>query len=401
MTPAEGRVSVPPEGWDAEALTRLGGAIGFGEGRSRYIGGWVRDQLAGVVAGDLDIGTQLAPEAVVERARAAGLHVWTSPSGLAHGTVGVVVGGRTIEVTTLRRDEATDGRYATVAFTDDWAADAARRDFTINALSADPVTGAVYDYFGGRADLQAGTVRFIGDPLRRIGEDHLRILRFFRFFARFGGSAPEPDGFAACRARANDLMALSRERIADELLKMLAHDRAGVAIDAMLAGGILAPVVPEIDAAGHARLVSLIEAEAAAGIAGDPVRRLAALVPVDQAEEIGARLKLSNVQKKRLAAASGPLLPPRELAYRVGTESAVDRLLLGGEAGAARLLADWTPPRLPLSGGALVARGLRAGPLVARGLKMVEERWIAEGFPARTRADALADQVAAELLAIQ
>jgi poly(A) polymerase len=393
------RVAVPPAGWDAEELARLGAAIGFSEGRSRYIGGWVRDALAGVAPGDLDIGTQLLPEEAKRRASEAGLTVWASPSGLAHGTVGVVVGGKPVEVTTLRRDVSTDGRRATVAFTTDWREDAARRDFTINALSADPETGALFDYFGGWDDLRAGVVRFIGDPLQRIAEDHLRILRFFRFHARFGRGAPEPAAYDACAARANDLMALSRERIADELLKLLAHADPAPAIGLMLARDILKPVLPEIGADGMAILQALISTERAVGVSGDSIRRLAALTPPAATEEIGARLKLSNQQRKRLeAAATVPRFAPRELAYRIGAESALDQLLLASRGDEARELKDWTPPRLPISGGALVKRGLTAGPIVAKALKLVEDRWVAEGFPSLDRVEALADQVAAELL---
>jgi poly(A) polymerase len=290
------RVAVPPASWDAAGLARLGQAIGFGEERSRYIGGWVRDALAGVPAGDLDIGTQLLPEEVRARADAAGLNVWTSPSGLAHGTVGVTIAGKPVEVTTLRRDVSTDGRRATVAFTQDWREDAARRDFTINALSADPTSGSIFDYFGGLDDLRAGVVRFIGDPLQRIAEDHLRILRFFRFHARFGRGAPEAAAYDACAARAKDLMALSRERIADELLKLLGCADPAPALDFMLARDVLKPVLTEIDAAGLERLKALILTERAAAMAGDAVRRLAAIVPQDPAiaEDIAARLKLSN-----------------------------------------------------------------------------------------------------------
>jgi poly(A) polymerase len=395
------RVAVPPAGWDAEGLARLGEAIGFGEGRSRYIGGWVRDALAGVPAGDLDIGTQLLPAEVRKSADAAGLGVWTSPSGLAHGTVGVTIAGKPVEVTTLRRDVSTDGRRATVAFTEDWEEDAGRRDFTINALSADPLTGDVFDYFGGVADLRAGVVRFIGDPLQRIAEDHLRILRFFRFHARFGRGMPEPAAYDACAARANDLMALSRERIADELLKLLGCGDPVAAVGFMLARDVLKPVLPEIGAAGLDRLEQLVAAERAAGLAGDPVRRLAALVPQDpaSAEDIAARLKLSNAIRKRLALAVSPSTePPEVLAYRIGTVNAVDRLLLSGRPDDAASMAGLQPPRLPISGGALVARGVGAGPLVAKGLKMVEDRWVTEGFPDRGRVEQIADQVAAELL---
>ncbi|HYZ47298.1 MAG TPA: CCA tRNA nucleotidyltransferase, partial [Sphingomonas sp.] len=312
-----------------------------------------------------------------------------------------VIGGKSVEATTLRRDVSTDGRHATVAFTDDWREDAARRDFTINALSADPASGEVFDYFGGIEDLRAGAVRFIGDPLQRIAEDHLRILRFFRFHARFGRGAPEAAGYEACAARAKDLMALSRERIADELLKLLGCGDPAPAVGYMLARDILAPVLPEIREQGLERLRALIAAEQAAGLAGDPVRRLAALLPQDaqQADAIAIRLKLSNAIRKRLVlAVSAPLLPPQELAYRIGVEGAVDRLLLAGRAQEASALARWSPPRLPISGGALVSRGLNQGPIVARALKMVEDRWVAEGFPASGRVEQIADQVAAELV---
>ena len=254
------RVPVPPSGWDAGELARLGEAIGFGDGASRYIGGWVRDALAGVAPGDLDIGTKLMPMDVKARADAAGLQVWSSPSGLAHGTMGVVIGGEPVEVTTLRRDVSTDGRRATVAFTDSWEEDAARRDFTINALSADPATGQIYDYFGGVADLGAGLVRFIGDPLQRIAEDHLRILRLFRFHERFGSGEPDAAALAACIARANDLMALSRERIADELLKLLGGHHPGPTVRLMFETGIFQPVIPEIDLTGVERLERLLGA---------------------------------------------------------------------------------------------------------------------------------------------
>jgi poly(A) polymerase len=398
------RVIVPPAGWEAEGLARLGQAIGFGEGRSRYIGGWVRDAVAGAAPGDLDIGTQLLPQDVRARADAAGLSVWTSPSGLAHGTVGVTIAGQPVEVTTLRRDVSTDGRRATVAFTEDWEEDAARRDFTINALSADPLTGEVFDYFGGVADLHAGVVRFIGDPLQRIAEDHLRILRFFRFHARFGAGAPEAAAYDACAARANDLMALSRERIADELLKLLGSADPAPAMGYMLARDVLKPVLPEIDETGLERLRTLVAAEQVAQLPGNRVRRLAALLPQDPAiaEDIAARLKLSNAARKRVAlAVSARKEAPEELAFRIGVDSAVDRLLLSGATEPAARIAHWTPPRLPISGGALVTRGIDAGPLVARALKMVEDRWVAENFPDRARAEQIADQVAAELLRAQ
>ncbi len=365
----------------------------LGHDDARFVGGAVRDTLLDIAVADVDIATRHAPAEVVARLKAAGIR--TVPTGIAHGTVTAILDGRPIEVTTLRRDVSTDGRHAVVAFTDDWREDAARRDFTMNALYADPATGAVHDYFDGIADLNAGRVRFIGDPLRRIAEDHLRILRFFRFHARFG-DAVDAEGLAACAARANDLMALSRERIATELLKLLvARDAVGV-VALMIDHGILRAVLPEIDAAGSKRLATLAEREAAAGVAPDAIRRLAALLPPEVADTVGARLKLSNHQRRRLAAATaGPGNEgARALAYRAGPESTIDRLLLAGEDPAAIL--DFTPPRLPIGGGALVARGLDKGPAVARALKEVESRWIAEGFPDAARVDRIADEVAAD-----
>src|SRR5205823_7898924 len=201
----------------------------------------------------------------------------------------------------------TDGRRATVAFTDDWQDDAARRDFTINALSADPVTGELFDYFGGLADLEQRHIRFIGDPFQRIAEDHLRILRFFRFHARFGSGEPDAAALEACTARANDLMALSRERIADELLKLLAVSDPAPTVATMLQRDILRPVLPEIETARLPGLGALIAAERAAAIDPDPLRRLAALLPRDAtiAEDVASRLRLSNKARKRVACAVG------------------------------------------------------------------------------------------------
>ncbi len=382
-----------------DALTKV---LGADEGLCRFVGGAVRDALLGIPVADLDLATALSPDAVLARLRAAGIRA--VPTGLEHGTITAVLDSGPVEVTTLRRDVSTDGRHATVAFTDDWREDAARRDFTINALYADPDTGALFDYFGGLADLEARRVRFIGDPLQRIAEDHLRILRFFRFLARFGDT-PDPEGLDACTARARDLMALSRERIRDELLKLLvARDAVGVAA-LMLARGILEPVVPEITTA--AKLAKLADREARLGAAPDPIRRLAALLPRDPAagDLIGARLKLSNAQRKRLVLAltDGGTDDARALAYRIGREAAEDRLLLAAtdDAEAARgweAIAGWEIPRLPITGGALVQRGLAKGPDVARALRAIEDQWIAEAFPDAARVDAIADVVVAQAL---
>jgi len=393
------RVPVPPHGPDAEALGRLVDALDGGADGARYIGGWVRDTLLGHDPQDIDVATRFAPREAERRARAAGLNTWSSASGIAHGTIGVVIGGKTVEVTTLRRDVSTDGRHAMVAFTEDWREDAARRDFTINALSADPLTGTVHDYFGGLADLAAGRVRFIGDPLTRIAEDHLRILRFFRFHARFGRSAPDAASYAACVARAKDLMALSRERIAAELLKLLAVDDPVATVDAMLAGGLFAPVLPEIVATD--RLAALVATERAAGIAPDGVRRLAALLPEDAkiAEQVGARLKLSNADRKRLVLAARPVFaPPEVLVHSFGNVSATDMALLMGLADRARTAAEWQAPRFPLTGGDLIALGLTPGPIVAATLQQIEKLWVKDGFPDRDRIDAMARAAVAAAL---
>lgn len=380
-------------------LDRLTDALGAGN--ARFVGGAVRDTLLGIAVSDLDIATRLDPQEAKRRLEAVGIKV--VPTGIAHGTITAVSSGTVVEVTTLRRDVATDGRHATIAYTDDWREDAARRDFTINALYADPETGAMFDYFGGLDDLAARHVRFIGDPLRRIAEDHLRILRFFRFLARFGDS-PDPAGLAACAARANDLMALSRERIADELLKLLVARDAVRVVALMLDSGIFRPVLPEIT--GVERLERVVRLEAQAGIEADPIRRLAALLPADAAvaEAVGGRLKLSNVQRKRLIAACEPDLfgSPRAAAYRLGRDGAIDRLLLFGADDAAvagaRDLIDWTVPQMPVSGGALIQRGLTRGPDVARALRLVEAQWIAEGFPDAARTGAIADALVDQLL---
>ena len=374
---------------DLPNVQGLAAVIAALNGQVRLVGGVVRDTLAGVATKDIDLATPLAPEAVMAALRAAGLKA--VPTGLAHGTVTAVAEGRPFEITTLRRDVATDGRHAEVAFTDDWREDAARRDFTINALYADPVTGEVFDYFGGLADLEAGIVRFIGAPLQRIAEDHLRILRFFRFHARFGSGGPDAASLSACQTRANDLMALSRERIAMELLALLALPNPAPTLALMIESGIFVPVLPEI--ADAAPVTHLVTREAEAGIVPDALRRLCALIAPDPvlAEDIANRLKLSNAQRKRMIAVAARTAEdasaPRALAYWQGVEVAIDRLLLGN--GDPRPLMDWTPPRFPINGGAIVARGVQAGPEVARILQSAERQWVAEGFPEAARAEAI------------
>ncbi|QCB39131.1 CCA tRNA nucleotidyltransferase [Sphingobium sp. PAMC28499] len=379
-------------------LSGLLAALDADQGRARYVGGAVRDGLLGLPVNDLDIATSLMPQDVVDRLKAAGIKA--VPTGIEHGTITAVLPDGPVEITTLRRDVSTDGRRATIAYTDDWQQDAARRDFTFNALYADPLTGTISDYFGGVADLDARHLRFIGDASARIAEDHLRILRYFRFLARYGDNEVDASAYDACVAAANSLMALSRERIADELLKLLVVRDPVPALRLMVDGGIWLPVLPEITHEGIDRLAKLIAREEEASMAPSALRRLAALVPADAAlaDQIGARLKLSNKARKRLITAletaSAPE-GPRALAHRIGVEGAIDRILLDPAASLSALapLDGWTPPSLPIGGGALIARGLQPGPDIARALQEVQKSWVAEDFPDADRVDEIADQI--------
>ena len=382
----------PHEWLGRQGIRRLLKALNAKGGHARFVGGAIRDFLLGEHPTDLDLATDHSPEEVIRRLETAGIKA--IPTGIEHGTVTAISSGTIVEVTSLRADVSTDGRRATVVFTDDWKLDAGRRDFTINALYADPYSGELYDYYGGLEDLKSRTVRFIGEPLQRIAEDHLRILRYFRFHARYGHGDPDPHALQACTDRANDLMALSRERIADELLKLLALDDPTSTVRLMLSRDLFAPVVPEIEAAE--RLAALVEAERQAGVPSAPLRRLAALLPnePDVAAAVAGRLKLSNKARKRLTSAADASLGinPHALAYRIGTEGAVDRLLLAGKPPEARAIAGWAPPRLPISGGKLIARGIPEGPEVARTLQRIEESWVAAGFPTGPLFDELLDK---------
>lgn len=388
---------LPDAEWQhREGLDRLVEVLGD----ARYVGGSVRDTLLGIPVADIDLATTLAPPRVLDLLAAAGIRA--VPTGIDHGTITAILPEGPVEVTTLRRDVSTDGRRATVAFTDDWREDAARRDFTINALYAEPRTGTIHDYFGGRADLEARHIRFIGDPLQRIAEDHLRILRFFRFLARFGDVA-DAAALDACTARANDLMALSRERIADELLKLLVTRHAIDVVGLMIARGIFAPVLPEI--ASTERFARTVELEEQTQPLPSAILRLVALVPNEAVENVGGRLKLSKADRKRMAVAAQPLLTTnaKALDYRLGPVGARDQLLLSDlppDEIRAKLseIENWHAPVLPLSGGALVARGLAKGPDVARALRVVEDRWVAEGFPDEARVSVIADETVGQAL---
>lgn len=357
----------------------------LGADNIRWVGGAVRDTLIGMEVHDVDCATLHTPDTVIDLCRDAGIR--TVPTGIDHGTVTAVLEDGPVEVTTLRRDVATDGRRATIAFASDWRDDAARRDFTINALYAHPETLEISDYFGGLNDLAKRRVRFIGDAHQRIAEDHLRILRYYRFQARFGA---ELDDVAeeACAELAGTLKGLSRERVSSEMLGLLALPNPHATVARMRARGVLGVILPETCAAHVEALGKLIAQELTQGFAPEPLRRLAALLPPspDVAAGVASRLRLSRAQRARLVSAAQRLNDDRrlpEVAYEYGREFAIDQILLLGRD--AQPLEGWAVPRFPLKGGEILARGVSAGPEIARILRAVEKRWVQEGFPTRDR----------------
>jgi poly(A) polymerase len=389
--------------WMTEAATAAVmealGAAG-GPDCARFVGGCVRNTLMRRPVGDIDIATTLTPEAVTAALKGAGLKA--VPTGAAHGTITAVVRGRPFEITTLRRDVETDGRHARVAFTDDWAADAARRDFRLNALYAD-IGGRLFDPTGqGIADARAGRIVFVGDPGVRIAEDALRIPRFFRFLAWYGRGKPDPDGLAACRDRREAVVGLSAERVAKELLSLLAAEDPRAAVGLMAEAGVLALIVPE--AQSLSRFEALVAIETGMLFTQDALLRLAALLPSDPAAgaAVAARLRLSNAQRERLTAALGsepPLVSwmsprqTRQAVYRLGARAFIDRATLawaGSERAAAAIqwrallpmAQTWARPTLPLSGEEVVAAGVPRGPAVGAVLREVEAWWIDNDFTA-------------------
>ena len=365
---------------------------------ARLVGGAVRDALAehppARPTADIDLATPLPPVAVMAALQRAGIRA--VPTGLAHGTVTAVLDGTAagtpVEITTLRRDVVTDGRHAIVAFTDDWRQDAARRDFTINAMSMTR-DGAVYDYFGGVADLRAGIVRFVGDPAQRIAEDYLRVLRYFRFAARYAAQPPAPPVQAALRAGIPGLAQLSAERVWSELQRILAAPDPRAAVDLMAALDILAAVIPEgADPAALARLI-------AAGAPEDPLLRLAALL-TGEVDPFADRLRLSAEQRQRLLDLRATPLPHpgdddatlrRKLADHPRA-TLIDRTWLAHAATETPTDADWSSlrarlntlakPRFPLEGRDVLALGVAPGPRVGALLRTVRDWWLAGGCTA-------------------
>jgi poly(A) polymerase len=375
-----------------DALEARGGA-----GCARFVGGSVRNALLDRPVDDIDIATALTPDQVIEALSAAGLKA--VPTGVEHGTVTAVAGGRPYEITTLRRDVATDGRRAVVAFTTDWDEDARRRDFTLNALYADR-DGTIFDPTGrGVADGQAGRIVFVGDPETRLREDHLRILRFFRFQAWYGRGEPDAAALAACAALKGEMGQLAAERISKELLKLLAAEDPRGAVALMAQTGVLAKILPE--AQDLARLDRLVQIAREQQAAKDPLLRLAALLPDDPmaGADAAQRLRLSNDQRDRLTAALGQtpeitsVLSAREVrqaVYRLGNRAFADRVILAwASAGitaatpwreALALGEAWTPPALPVTGDEALQAGATKGPMVGQALREVEAWWLDHDF---------------------
>ncbi len=373
-------------------------ALGAEDGRTRVVGGAVRNTLLGQAVTDIDFATQLLPEAVIARGERAGLEV--VPTGLAHGTVTLVARGRPFEVTTLRADVETDGRRAVVRFTEDWAEDASRRDFTMNALYCG-ADGTVHDPLGGYPDLLERRVRFIGDAEDRIREDYLRILRFFRFFAWYGRGRPDAEGLKACARLKPGLAILSAERVWGELKRLFSAPDPTRALLWMRTTEVLQRALPEswgIDA-----IHRLVAAEPAEGWAPDTLLRLEAVLPPHRArlEALADRLRLSKAEAARLLAWAEAPEPSESLSeielskllYRTGVGPIADRLrhALARERETApenvplrrrqlAFLAGWDRPTFPLSGKDLLAEGMSAGPEMGRRLKQLEERWIESGF---------------------
>ncbi|MEP3438365.1 MAG: CCA tRNA nucleotidyltransferase [Hoeflea sp.] len=399
--------SVAAEGWFKDpALGRIFALLNEDGKEVRVVGGAVRNALMELPVTDTDLATTWAPEQVMARAEAAGIRA--VPTGIEHGTVTLVIDGRGFEVTTLRHDAETDGRRAKVVFGNDWQTDAERRDFTINALYADR-SGTIIDLVGGLDDIVSRTVRFIGNPDDRIAEDHLRILRYFRFFAHYGAGRPDAAALKAC-ARARDSLAkLSAERVWKELKTLFKARDPGRALLWMRQAGVLSMVLPESEKWGIDSIAGLIGTETALGWDPDPMLRLLAIVPPDAArmEELSTRLKMSRAEAERLVKwAKAPAISPTmaitaldRLLYRHEAGPITDRIRLSlvsarvrAETDAAALTeaaghsrhlaraASWERPVFPVSGSDLIAKGVEPGPGMGARLAALEERWIDSNF---------------------
>jgi poly(A) polymerase len=379
----------------AEPTQRVMHALADAGGAGRFVGGCVRDAILKRAVVDIDIATPLTPPQVIEALAAA--KIKSVPTGIEHGTVTAVCDGRPFEITTLRRDVETDGRHAVVAFTDDWAEDAARRDFRLNALYLDP-EGAIYDPTGeGLADARAGRIVFVGEAETRIREDYLRILRFFRFSAWYGRGEPDAEAVRACAALKEGLKGLSAERVSKELVKLLGAPDPRSTLRLMGATGVLDVLLPEVQSL--ARFERLVEIETGQLFTCDPALRLAALLPDDAevVERAAKRLRLSNSLRDRLLATVSTSearlvswMSPREMRraiYRLGKNAFKDRVMLGWAAAARDVTAPqwrmllvypdtWTIPDFPITASEIKAAGVPEGPLFGQVRREVEDWWI-------------------------
>jgi len=402
--PEQGVKSLAEAAWLTQGpLARLLAVLDCHGEEARAVGGAVRNALIAQPIAEIDVATTAPPDEVEKRVQAAGFK--PVPTGKEHGTITVVIDKHPFEVTTLRQDVETYGRHAKVRFGRDWRADAERRDFTINALSASR-DGTVYDYVGGLADLDARRVRFIGDPRQRIAEDYLRILRFFRFHAAYGHGHPDPEGLSACIGGRDGLDQISRERVRMELMKLLLAPHAAPTLTAMTDCGLLVRFlggVPYLASFGN-----MVKVEAAIGAIADPVRRLGALgvMVAEDAERLWQKLRLTNHEHERLMslAEGWRRISPRfgeqawrALLYRLGPEQFTDHALVGwtrSEASAhdadwralATLPQRWSAPAFPLKAADFIARGIGKGPALGAALAAAERAWIAAGFPSDTTA---------------
>ncbi|ARJ64991.1 tRNA nucleotidyltransferase [Magnetospirillum sp. ME-1] len=393
-----------PQDWmDAPETRAVVAALQADGAPVRFVGGCVRDALLKRPIRDIDIATPDPPERVLALLDDAGIHA--IPTGIDHGTVTAVIGKAHYEITTLRVDVESFGRHARVEYTDDWRADASRRDFTMNALSADP-QGNVYDPFDGIADMAAGRVRFVGEPEKRIEEDALRLLRFFRFHAHYGrGTAMEARALNACRRMAPRLENLSGERVAGELVRLLLADDPTPSLLVMHSHGILAHILPEAREFGRLRTLAWLERRGLARpeIHPDAIRRLAALVIADRpgALRLGERLKLSGLQARRVAAVAAPRVQVehgmdgpaiRRALRKVGASEFRDLVMVAwaarramearpdaaeSERWAAMLDAarDWVPVDLPVKGRDLMEMGVPHGPEIGGLLSALDTWW--------------------------
>lgn len=387
-------------------LQRLLAVLSDDGEEARIVGGAVRNTLLGEPVGDIDIATTCLPETTASRAADAGFK--TVPTGADHGTVTVIVGGMPFEVTTLRADVATDGRWAKVAFGRDWKVDAERRDFTINALYA-RADGSIVDLVDGLADIETKTLRFIGDAETRIKEDYLRILRFFRFFAWYGSGRPDGDGLRACARLKDGIRLLSVERVWSELKKLLKAPDPSRSLLWMRQAGVLTVVLPETEKWGIDAIHGLVRTERDLGWDGDALLRLASILPPDgvRVEKLAQRLKMSKAERMRLVSWAMASLPRHDMSetdfmrflYHADVSGVRDKLRLalaaaraealhsneammkaGGYARLLGLLEQWERPQFPLSGGDLAASGVGKGPEIGRMQRALEDVWVGSDF---------------------